>query len=60
MSDEITIKISESRLRQMVYAELELEGLNSAGVDNWEGYEESPIIEDSEVDNIVNKLKESK
>lgn len=59
MSDEITIKISENRLRQMIYAELELEGLNSAGVDNWEGYEETPVIEDSQVDKIVNELKEN-
>lgn len=56
MSDEVTIKISRSRLRDLIYAELELEGLQGAGVDNWEGYEETPIIEDAEVDKIVEEM----
>ena len=57
MSDKITISISRSRLRQMIYAELELEGLNGAGVDNWEGYEETPIIEDEQVEKILEELE---
>lgn len=51
------ISISESDLRSLIYAQLELDNLESMGVDNWEGYGETETITDEQVEQELNNYK---
>lgn len=54
--EKVTLTITVGRLRGLLYSEMELENLEAAGVDNWEGYEETDTIEEEQIEEALNNL----
>lgn len=52
----VKVLVEKSVLKDLVYSKLELDSLEAMGVDNWEGYGETDVIEDSEVESELAKI----
>ena len=50
------IMVNKEKLKKVVEGYLFLLNLNSMGVDNWEGYEETDFPEDQEIDDLIQYL----
>ena len=55
MEKSKTVEIPEYRYKDLLHAEMMLSCLESAGVDNWEGYEEAMTV----YDEMMNKEDEN-